>query len=627
MSEIEIIEYLEESKVLKSYNATRITRKLIIVNNLSISLNDFSSDEIINKISNLKNLYSLSIDDNKKLSRIPNNINKLLSLRYLSLNNNQIKEIPEVLNKLINLEYLSLNNNKIEEITNISKLINLRRLFLSTNQIKKIPKIINEFSNLEWLTLSHNRIKYIENISQLNNLEILELSNNQIEKIPQNISKLTKLIKFSIANNFIKKIPNTLSKLKLSYFNYFSLLGNPILENLKDIHLSKMNSKEFILYLLNIQNKIEIKRFFYPVGQGAFYAERHNDFTIVYDCGSKASSKSNHMIKEVFKKNDVIDILFISHFDYDHVSSINELKKWTKIKKVIMPLLQKDEIHLLSNFYTVLEFEDIVKLISNPQKFFGKATKIIKIEPFEDDELTLDNVPIYINNLKRTIKSGTGFNIKSDYNWLFIPFNYKQKERTYKLEEEFLKEGLDIEKFKKNTEYTLKSIKENRAKIRKIYTKLKGDINENSMLLYSGLSFYSSKELKKKSYLFDFKNKIRWHGIAGTTNHVSCIYTGDTNLNIVNIEYFLKKLWETVGTIQIPHHGDIHSFEKNILNNQNYCCPISVGTNNYGHPSKNVIENIISKNSFPILVSEDLSSGFVEYIYEIEETNRYKNFI
>lgn len=32
-----------------------------------------------------------------------------------------------------------------------------------------------------------------------------------------------------------------------------------------------------------------IERIFYPVGQGAFYVEKHGDKNIVYDCGSTTS--------------------------------------------------------------------------------------------------------------------------------------------------------------------------------------------------------------------------------------------------------------------------------------------------------------------------------------------------
>lgn len=73
-----------------------------------------------------------------------------------------------------------------------------------------------------------------------------------------------------------------------------------------------------------------------PVGQGAFYCERFTDDTtkvvhnIVYDCGACDNSKNethelSSEIKGLLKKGDTIDILFISHFDADHVNGIEQL--------------------------------------------------------------------------------------------------------------------------------------------------------------------------------------------------------------------------------------------------------------------------------------------------------------
>lgn len=75
---------------------------------------------------------------------------------------------------------------------------------------------------------------------------------------------------------------------------------------------------------------IKMQRTFYPVGQGGFYSEtfttKNNKFNVVYDCGS-VSSNVNPVISSSFNKNENIDILFISHFDSDHVNKIDILKK------------------------------------------------------------------------------------------------------------------------------------------------------------------------------------------------------------------------------------------------------------------------------------------------------------
>jgi len=70
-----------------------------------------------------------------------------------------------------------------------------------------------------------------------------------------------------------------------------------------------------------------IERIFYPIGQGAFYSEKHNNFNIVYDCGNWKNTKlADKVVKQAFLKDEVIDILFISHFDYDHINKISTLK-------------------------------------------------------------------------------------------------------------------------------------------------------------------------------------------------------------------------------------------------------------------------------------------------------------
>ena len=74
------------------------------------------------------------------------------------------------------------------------------------------------------------------------------------------------------------------------------------------------------------------ERVFAPVGQGAFYFERHNlfsgqTFTMVYDCGALYVSSSKKRVISSFLKDEIIDVLFISHFDYDHISLIPHLGK------------------------------------------------------------------------------------------------------------------------------------------------------------------------------------------------------------------------------------------------------------------------------------------------------------
>ncbi len=129
-----------------------------------------------------------------------------------------------------------------------------------------------------------------------------------------------------------------------------------------------------------------IQRIFHPIGQGAFYSERHDKYNIVYDCGNWKDTKlADKVVKQAFSEDDEIEVLFISHFDFDHVSKISTLKNHVKkINNVVLPLLHQEEKNILSNIYRVLGF-DLLTLINNPQNYFGDKTRLIFVTPSEGD--------------------------------------------------------------------------------------------------------------------------------------------------------------------------------------------------------------------------------------------------
>ena len=100
-----------------------------------------------------------------------------------------------------------------------------------------------------------------------------------------------------------------------------------------------------------------VVRIFHPVGQGAFYTEKHltseGVFNIVYDCGNRGCvNQARPATIKAFSNKEKIDILFISHFDSDHVSLISSLRPFPdRIDKVVLPLLTEDEKSFLSGYY------------------------------------------------------------------------------------------------------------------------------------------------------------------------------------------------------------------------------------------------------------------------------------
>ncbi len=373
-----------------------------------------------------------------------------------------------------------------------------------------------------------------------------------------------------------------------------------------------------------------IQRTFHPVGQGAYYSERHisNNINIVYDCGTEYKNRNNKGIKSVvhqsFSKDEVIDILFISHFDFDHISLIDELMNTVKeVKNVVIPLLSFKQVNLLSNLYEALQAHNLVELVKNPLGFFGNNTRVVVVKS-SSEGLNESKEPISLSDLSSNSErlSGTPLSINGIRDWVFIPYNYEFLERSKefldKLNKEANKKMIDVKELKTDPKYIFKAKKT--KELREIYKSISGGINQNSMFLYSG-----PKSSEHNLYMSYWNRKcchcnIHWCNCCFRQLHfkshrVACLYTGDGDLNKVDVDNICGGYREMIGTIQIPHHGSLPSFNEKVLTDEYFLCPISVGKNNsYGHPSAKVLGQILSHESCPILVTEDADSTFIEAI-------------
>lgn len=214
---------------------------------------------------------------------------------------------------------------------------------------------------------------------------------------------------------------------------------------------------------------------------------------MVYDCGSNSKGVDN-VIENSFEDSHEIDVLFISHFDEDHVNKIKILKKF-KIKRVVMPLLDNDTKEILVGIYKLLGANDAADLISEPKKILGDSEIIyVEIDNRNEDNFKLENEsednPDDYNLMKggipSKIKSGSHLYVQIDSKqiWSYIPYNYcflNRKEQFKKLLE---KHSINIEDIKNG-----RIDEQKRKDLRSIYQdkELDGSINENSMLLISNV--------------------------------------------------------------------------------------------------------------------------------------------
>ena len=378
---------------------------------------------------------------------------------------------------------------------------------------------------------------------------------------------------------------------------------------------------------------INFTRTFHPVGQGAFYSEEfelpdHGRFRIVYDCGSKTLSKSNlkKLIKSDFAGDMTVDILFISHFDEDHINGVEFLKP----KTVVVPFLSEAQILLLTlcNIFQEGRTYYNVDLAKNPTKTFPDS-QIIQILPYGSDS---DFDPIFdlkaINDSNRDdssknrvlkelrkVKSLAPINILYDkLFWEYIPYNPNWDKYAELFKSKITQHGLDWDQLvaPDNGAY----IKKNFFTLKKFYDELKQK-NLHSLVVCSN----SVQDVQLSSRRVNCKNCLNLPGRLDLP--CGCIYFGDAKVEAKWRNAFYKYLQglgilQRIGTLQVPHHGSSSSNGENIISKRYILanpvlCIISVGEfNHYGHPSARVIRELLRKGGSVSTVTEAVSSMFIQ---------------
>lgn len=318
-----------------------------------------------------------------------------------------------------------------------------------------------------------------------------------------------------------------------------------------------------------------------------------------------------------------IDILFISHFDADHINGISTLKKYYNIKRVIMPLIHVPDKILLKIYYAATcnnksELKHSLKIIDDPKEFFdSEHTKITFVTPIENAKNNELGQEVNSNELSETIYSHTPITYQRDnLTWTYIPLHYKKDERIKAFRKALQDQKISIDNRNDDLFEDTKLIK----KIRKeAYKKLKGGTNGNSLMLYSGTNTKSHSFIYYSSAPFpDYYEHFIHHCFVEKSG---CIYLGDMDLNYVDvlsdIKSSLARYNNTIGLIQVPHHGAKESYNVNLLNyfpdNRYYALSYGI-RNRYGHPSHMVICSIISNFKYLFLVNEDVRSMCTQII-------------
>lgn len=414
---------------------------------------------------------------------------------------------------------------------------------------------------------------------------------------------------------------------------------------------------------------ISVIRTIHPVGQGAFYTEEFFDIdhnrvhTVVFDCGSKTkigrSNCINKVVSGAFVKRQIIDILFISHFDTDHVNGISELLKHGRhINFVVLPQLEGMEwfYTIEAACYSDENLRTTAIRVYNLRPILENAgAHVLQVRPISSNELerALDNHtkapdgdnPEYMNDNengngipgideigdgKGMIDSGTVFGMVANPRWIYVPVNF-----TYGRDIEVLRnkiqailtaDGKYHGKFIENltSAELCDFIERNRKAINDVYDAVFPSTNASSLCVYSGMN----KSLdSKRSEIFITTPLYciidMWDEPYYWDDDIDgCLYTGDSVMtkgkSIAKLQFVFNSIsrWkDRLGTFQLPHHGSKENLGKDSLdflfdtNNPQCHCPLhsfaSFGsTNNYGHPSDSLISLLSTYPAYFISVTE-----------------------
>ncbi|KAM7262594.1 hypothetical protein ACFE04_000277 [Oxalis oulophora] len=179
-------------------------------------LDGFVHDGGLEKLSKLKKLEFLNLDDNHFNSSIFPSLNSLLSLKTLYLSSNDIKGVERQLT-LPNLKFLDLSYNTLGKdiITLLNGLTSLKYLNLRQNQLNGSVNFKDVPSSLEELDISGNFIKEMvipKDGESLCNLKVIWLEDVDADKISllQSLASLPFLKTVHLGQNYFSQHMTTL---------------------------------------------------------------------------------------------------------------------------------------------------------------------------------------------------------------------------------------------------------------------------------------------------------------------------------------------------------------------------------------------------------------------------------
>lgn len=273
------------------------------------------------------------------------------------------------------------------------------------------------------------------------------------------------------------------------------------------------------------------QRFFCPVGQGGFSIEKIEGFTVVYDCGSLSSFNMvvNCIDHFSFSCFTHVDILYISHFDMDHVNGIRYLLDSVRVSLAVTPMIPQ-ALRVSFNVYTGGAYGAMMELLR-------QRGRVEEVEEVGEE----DSLHPYYSKGKRI--------------WEWIAKSMMDYPELSKVLAHLGTYG-----FSRNQLNNAELMEQEKERVNDAFKKVFGRKGPNA----KGLVVLSQK---CKDVVIE-KCEV-WHGgyccgqdrQLGEYEESSCLYVGDADLRNIQYRKNLMTFMQTYKSekmplfMQIPHHG------------------------------------------------------------------------
>ena len=282
---------------------------------------------------------------------------------------------------------------------------------------------------------------------------------------------------------------------------------------------------------------MSIERTFFSVGQALFCREKVNNRTIIYDCGGQTEAIVNGVIDTEYPggNTSVIDALYISHYDKDHINGVFHLLNKCQVNHLFLPMVSSLSKMLL--FIGQRYSSQMRSFYADPKAFiqqYSRGTQVHFVSGSAERTVQA-NEPIDIEMIGGTdVPNVSLLRFQDNPDWVYVPFN--RKLMTTIEETTFLQAiGLPVTA---SFDDILKEWKKSHLALKRIVGQLViidiKKINDYSMTLYSG----------------------------SISQRNACLFLGDYNAKnyIHELKGAYSALWQNIRVIQVPHHGSLNNY-------------------------------------------------------------------